>query len=328
VRREPAPRIVRQDHPPPASTKAATAKPTARCTGSPCVVCATAIGALPPPHLTSIGTSQNGLSGYFAILFLNGEAPDGEKCGNANHATRQCNTHAPSTRERRPLIPQTRRRSPKRRNAPVCAARIRRHNIQNVADELGILKGSIYHYIETKEDLLFWLLDEIHTAVEEILQQVADAQGLTPLERLALYVCEQVRYNLDNLDRISIYYHDMECLSKDRLKNLLDRRHEHERFVTDLIQQAQDNGDANPTLNARILSNCLFATIIWTYRWYRPTDPASRELIANQCADFAISGISGITGATNPANANHHTNNKPATKTPNTKTPRTPEKQR
>jgi hypothetical protein len=28
--------------------------------------------------------------------------------------------------------------------------------VQDVADEVGILKGSLHHYIATKEDLLFW----------------------------------------------------------------------------------------------------------------------------------------------------------------------------
>src|SRR3954471_18531318 len=82
-------------------------------------------------------------------------------------------------------------------------------SVQLVADELGILKGSLYHYIRTKEDLLFWLLEAVHRDVEEILEQVAAVEGLSPLERIALYVRRQVLYNLDNLQRISIYYHDM-----------------------------------------------------------------------------------------------------------------------
>jgi AcrR family transcriptional regulator len=38
-----------------------------------------------------------------------------------------------------------------------------------VADALGILKGSLYYYIKTKEDLLYWLLEAAHESVEVIL---------------------------------------------------------------------------------------------------------------------------------------------------------------
>ena len=166
-------------------------------------------------------------------------------------------------------------------------------SVQDVADELGILKGSLYHYIRTKEDLLFWLLEEVHRDVEEILNQVAEAEGLNPIERLDLYVRRSVAYNLANLQRISIYYHDLDRLSELRRKHILDQRAAHDRFITSLISAAQTQGLANPDLDARLLSNCLFATVIWTYRWYKPRGKASREAIADVCARYAIGGITG-----------------------------------
>jgi AcrR family transcriptional regulator len=166
-----------------------------------------------------------------------------------------------------------------------------------VADELGILKGSLYHYIRTKEDLLFWLLEEVHRDVEEILAEVAETEGLDPIERIELYVRRQVLYNLENMQRISIYYHDMERLSEERLQNILGRRRAHERFITGLIREAQEQGMADPSLDTRVLANCLFATIIWTYRWYKPNGRASRQSIADLCASFALRGIMGDAAA-------------------------------
>jgi AcrR family transcriptional regulator len=166
-------------------------------------------------------------------------------------------------------------------------------SVQDVADELGILKGSLYHYIKMKEDLLFWLLEAVHRDVEEILEEVEAAQGLAPLDRLALYVRKQVLYNLDNLERISIYYHDVEALSEERLQTIVGRRRTHERFITGLIKEAQAAGQADPSADPRILSNCLFATIIWTYRWYKPNGRTSRQAVADHCARFALRGVVG-----------------------------------
>ena len=166
-------------------------------------------------------------------------------------------------------------------------------SVQDVADELGILKGSLYHYIKTKEDLLFWLLDAVHHDVEEILEEVAAVEGLDPLERIALYVRRQVLYNLDNLQRISIYYHDMDRLSADRLEKIVTQRHGHERFVNGLIRDAQEAGLADASLDPRVLTNCLFGTVIWTYRWYKPSGRVSRERIADLCAEFALNGVVG-----------------------------------
>ena len=166
-------------------------------------------------------------------------------------------------------------------------------SVQDVADELGILKGSVYHYIKMKEDLLFWLLEAVHRDVEEILEEVEAAEGLAPLDRLALYVRKQVLYNLDNLERISIYYHDVDALSEERLQTIVARRRTHERFITGLIKEAQAAGQADPAADPRILSNCLFATIIWTYRWYKPNGRISRQAVADHCARFALRGVVG-----------------------------------
>src|SRR3954463_11841233 len=70
-------------------------------------------------------------------------------------------------------------------------------SVQDVADELGILKGSLYHYISTKEDLLFWLLEGVQADFDAVLAEVSDTEGLSPVDQLALYVRSHVAYNLD-----------------------------------------------------------------------------------------------------------------------------------
>jgi AcrR family transcriptional regulator len=163
-------------------------------------------------------------------------------------------------------------------------------SVQDVADELGILKGSLYHYIKTKEDLLFRLLEETHDEIYQVLEEVSAVEGLDPLARLELYVRRQVEYNMDNLLRVSVYYHDLERLSPERRKRIISRRREHERWVVEIVQEAQQTGQANPAVDAVVLSRCIFATIIWTYRWYRKGRD-DRELVADVCSRFALRGI-------------------------------------
>ena len=164
-------------------------------------------------------------------------------------------------------------------------------SVQDVADELGILKGSLYYYIETKEDLLSRLLEELHDEVQAILEEVAAVEGLGPLQRLELYVRKQVLFNLENLPRVTVYYNDYERLSPDRRAQIVARRRVHERYVTEVIEEAQHAGEANPELDARLLSNFIHGAFIWTYRWYRPGGKVSREKIADTCAEFALRGV-------------------------------------
>lgn len=165
--------------------------------------------------------------------------------------------------------------------------------VQHVADELGILKGSLYHYIRTKEDLLFWLLEEVHEHVEVILNEVAAEPDLSSLGRLELYVRRQVEYAASNLPRISIYYHDVDQLSGPRLKDIVRRRKTHEAWVRAQIQDAQKRGEADDSLDASLLANCMFGAFIWVYRWYRPNGNARRESMVDHVTRFALAGIVG-----------------------------------
>jgi AcrR family transcriptional regulator len=166
-------------------------------------------------------------------------------------------------------------------------------SVQDIAGELGILKGSLYHYIDSKEDLLFRLLVEAHDEVDAILAEVQAADGLAPLERLELYITRQVEYTSRNLTRMSIYYHDIDQLSPARHKELTRKRRVHERFVAGLISEAQAAGAADESLDAALVTNFVFGSMIWVYRWFRPGGKIGARPLAASCADFVLHGIAG-----------------------------------
>jgi AcrR family transcriptional regulator len=163
--------------------------------------------------------------------------------------------------------------------------------VQDIADELGILKGSLYHYIQTKEDLLLRLCESLHAEVDGILAEVRVELDLSPLERLDLYIRRQVLFNLDHLDRVTVYYSEMERLSGANRRAVVKRRKDHEQWVRAILREAQEDGTVDPELDPKLISNCVFATIVWTYRWYRPGGPATREDIARECSDFVLGGV-------------------------------------
>jgi TetR/AcrR family transcriptional regulator, cholesterol catabolism regulator len=164
--------------------------------------------------------------------------------------------------------------------------------VQDVGDELGLLKGSIYYYIDTKEDLLFRLVEGVHEDVENIIEQVA-ASDLDALGKIELYVRLQISYTLDKLERITVYYHDLEQLSPDRLEIVLAKRRAHDRFIAQLIREAQTTGVADPSLDPSLLTQCLFATVIGVYRWWRPRGRFGKQATAEGCAQYVLRGIIG-----------------------------------
>jgi TetR/AcrR family transcriptional regulator, cholesterol catabolism regulator len=164
-------------------------------------------------------------------------------------------------------------------------------SVQDIADELGILKGSLYHYIDTKEDLLFRLLDETHTEVEAILDEITAIPDIGPLERLKEYTRRQVEYTIRNLAKMAIYYRDADQLSAQRRRDLTRKRRMHEQFVTRMIEEAQARGEADPALDPALTTNFVFGSIIWVYRWYKPSGKVRSAEVAEGCAEFVLRGV-------------------------------------
>ena len=66
--------------------------------------------------------------------------------------------------------------------------------------------------------------------------------------------------------------------------------------MIDLIEEAQRHGDADPSLDARTVANCLFGSMIWVYRWYRPRGRISAQQLSETCARFVLDGVVGSVG--------------------------------
>lgn len=131
---------------------------------------------------------------------------------------------------------------------------------------------------------------EAHEDVDSILREIAAVPGLSPLERLEKYVYEQILYSAQNPHKVSVYYADLDRLKGERREQILARRGEHEAFVRELIIEAQKAGEAREG-DPVILSNCVFATVIWVYRWYRSEGPIEPETLARNCAAYAVAGV-------------------------------------
>jgi AcrR family transcriptional regulator len=169
-------------------------------------------------------------------------------------------------------------------------------SVDDVANAVGILKGSLYYYMDSKEDLLLRIVEDVHDEIEELLAESLADKDVPPLQRLATYVRAQVDYNARNIKRVRVYYHDYDQLSSERLASARKRRRANEQAIITLLKQAKKAGEVPSSLNERLAAKTVFATIIWTYTWFKPGGGVSGAELGEFCADFALNGLRG-TGA-------------------------------
>lgn len=174
-------------------------------------------------------------------------------------------------------------------------------SVGDIAEELGILKGSLYYYIDSKEELLFEIVDEVHKQVRTLLAAALARDDLSARDRLALYVRTQTEYNARNAVNIAVYYRDLDHLSEPKLKDIRGRQSRHFRSLVDLIAAAQEEGDVSADLDPKLGARGVLATMIWTYTWYRAGGPIGPDELGDFCVRFALAGLVGYGGVAEPA---------------------------
>jgi len=162
--------------------------------------------------------------------------------------------------------------------------------LQDIADAVGILKGSLYYYITSKEQLLTdIILDAVHTLNEDLAR--VENENLPPVERLRQIIREHIKFNAKYKESGTLFLTDRNMISSlatTELTKIFDRR---DKLVAKTLSEAIEMGayrpvDVNTTALA-IVGMC--NSLLW---WYQPSGRLSWEEIADIFFELLHQGLS------------------------------------
>jgi AcrR family transcriptional regulator len=165
-------------------------------------------------------------------------------------------------------------------------------SIQDVADEVGVLKGSLYYYIDSKEDLLFRIFMESYRQSAVILEEAVASDG-SPLDRLRSYFERYVLWYLENLERVSIYFSELRHLTGERRKAILEQRRRYNEFVERLIDEAKTGGEVSPDLNTKFATFFILGAVNGLPAWYHRKAESEPLEIARSYTEMIIGMLTG-----------------------------------
>ncbi|GAT70757.1 TetR/AcrR family transcriptional regulator [Planomonospora sp. ID91781] len=163
-------------------------------------------------------------------------------------------------------------------------------SVQEIVTAAGVTKGAMYHYFDSKDDLLREIYGRVLRMQMERLVQFADGPG-TVTERLYGAAADVVQTSVENLDDSKIFFRSMHLLAPDTRKGVrAERRVYHERF-RDLILEGQREGVFRTDTPADIVVDFFFGSVHHLNTWYSPEGPISGAALGAYYADLLLTSL-------------------------------------
>ncbi len=137
-----------------------------------------------------------------------------------------------------------------------------------IAASVDLTKAGLYYYIESKEDLLYAIMNYAMERLEnEVIvpsRQVAD-----PVERLKSIITRHGRLLTEGNKAITILTDEIEGLKPKHRKQILDRKRVYFDFVRGTLDELKSVGRLRD-VNTTVATFSLFGTLLWLPHWFRP----------------------------------------------------------
>jgi TetR/AcrR family transcriptional regulator, cholesterol catabolism regulator len=165
-----------------------------------------------------------------------------------------------------------------------------RTSLQELATRTGILKGSIYYYITTKEELLAHLIREANEKGLAQIQPIAEGDG-NPIDRLAGMISAHIRYVCTERERTAVFIRESKRLTPQLRKEYLGDEHAYRNLFQKVIAEGRQAGLIHHAVDPKLAALCLLGSLNSLYDWYRPSGGFPIKAIAEHFAMTALSGM-------------------------------------
>lgn len=163
-------------------------------------------------------------------------------------------------------------------------------SLQEIADAVGLMKGSLYHYITSKESLLYRIFQEAHLQANTLIQSV-DRRDLQPAEKLREFTIELAKFYVVNRERASVYFTQARHLTGKDRETVDQQQKEFRQSVRSLVEAVHKAGLTRQDLDVRVATYFLLAAINGVHIFLRDQDQQRAHAIAVEIATLSCSAI-------------------------------------
>lgn len=161
--------------------------------------------------------------------------------------------------------------------------------LRQLAAEVGIVSGSLYNHIKTKQDLLFSL---VHTHMEDLLSNLERVLAKTadPTSAMSAFVEFHVTYHMERRYEVFIANSELRSLEPPNRQIIVALRRHYEQRLIDILERGVAAGQFK-IADCRVGAYAIIAMLTGICNWYRPDGPLTPKQLVDLHTDLVMKGI-------------------------------------
>ena len=162
-------------------------------------------------------------------------------------------------------------------------------SIGDLAEAMGVQKGSLYAHIASKQDLLYATMregaDAFHAGLDEIPER------LPATEKLRRALRAHLRVVSEQLDVATVFVREWRYLQGERRDEIVAERRRYEERIRAIFREGRELGELRTDLDDGTAALLALSAANWAYTWLRPG--VDTDELADRFYSLLVDGMRG-----------------------------------
>lgn len=163
-------------------------------------------------------------------------------------------------------------------------------NISDIADEVSMQKGSLYHYIKCKEDLLYDIFISSMEHYMKVFNEIT-ASGQPSDIMLEKAMIAHMDPGEQRFNRFYVGIYEFQCLTGDNKQVARNYLIKYQNMWLNIIEKGKQEGIFSPDLDGEITLLTVFGMCNWTLRWFKLDGKYSKKDLGQMFCQKILNGI-------------------------------------
>ena len=159
----------------------------------------------------------------------------------------------------------------------------------DLAEAMGVQKGSLYSHTPSKQDLLHDTMRDGANAFHAALDGVPEDAPAS--ERLRLALRAHLKVVAEQLDVATVFIREWRYLEPERRDEILAERRRYEERWRALVREGVERGELRSDLDENAAVLLALSAANWAYTWLRPG--FDTDALADRFAALLVDGVRG-----------------------------------